>query len=102
MEVLRGRLTSDNTELERKLDEADSQVGQLHKLRVSLETQLSDALKLVEEETKERVQLMSRYRTMETDKESMRQHLDEALEEKEDMMRQLSRANGDAALWRSK
>ena len=42
------------------------------------------------------------FRTMESEKESMRLHLDEALEEKEDTMRQLSRANGDAALWRSK
>ena len=42
------------------------------------------------------------FRSMESEKESMRQHLDEALEEKEDTMRQLSRANGDAALWRSK
>lgn len=42
------------------------------------------------------------FRTMESEKESMRQHLDETLEEKEDIMRQLSRANGDAALWRSK
>ena len=45
---------------------------------------------------------VSCFRTMESEKESMRQHLDEALEEKEDTMRQLSRANGDAALWRSK
>ena len=44
------------------MDEADSQVGQLQKMRISLETQLSDALRLAEDETKERVQLMSRYR----------------------------------------
>ena len=62
LEVLRGRLTSENSDLDRKLQEADSQVGQLQKLRVSLETQLNDALKLAEDETKERVQLMSRYR----------------------------------------
>ena len=55
-------MTSENSDLDRKLQEADSQVGQLQKLRVSLETQLNDALKLAEDETKERVQLMSRYR----------------------------------------
>ena len=32
----------------------------------------------------------------------MRQHLEEALEDKEDIMRQLSRANGEASLWRAK
>ena len=60
--MIRNRLTSHNTELERKMDEADSQVGQLQKMRISLETQLNDALRLAEDETKERVQLMSRYR----------------------------------------
>ena len=44
------------------MDEADSQVGQLQKMRISLETQLNDALRLAEDETKERVQLLSRYR----------------------------------------
>ena len=55
-----------------------------------------------EDETKERMQLMSRYRNVEAEKEAMRQHLEEAVEEKEDIMRQLSRSNGEAALWRSK
>ena len=39
---------------------------------------------------------------MESERESIRQHLEEALEEKEDVMRQLSRANGEAVLWRAK
>ncbi len=45
---------------------------------------------------------MSRYRTLEGDRDSMRQHLEEALEEKADVMRQLARANSDAMMWRSK
>ena len=69
---------------------------------MSLETQLADAIRLAEDEAKERLHLMSKFRNAESDRESMRQHLEETLEEKEDMMRQLSRANGEATLWRSK
>ena len=102
LETIRNKLSTQNSELERKLDEADIQTSQLNKIKVSLETQLADAVRLAEDESKERLQLMSKFRTVESDRESMRQHLEEALEEKEDIMRQLSRANGDAALWRSK
>ena len=121
LEIIRNKLTSQNLEFERKLDEAETQTSQLSKLKVrflnfvikglalicfyfqvSLETQLADAIRLAEDEAKERLHLMSKFRNAESDRESMRQHLEETLEEKEDMMRQLSRANGEATLWRSK
>jgi myosin heavy chain 6/7 len=102
LEAIRNRLSGENGDLERKLDEADSQVAQLNKTKISLETQLADSQRMAEVEAKERLQLMSKYRSMESDRESMRQHLEEALEEKEDIMRQLSRANGETSIWRAK
>ena len=102
LEVIRNRLSAENGDLNRRLDDADSQIGQLQKMKVSLETQLSDALKMSEDETKERLLILSKFRHVEAAKEGLKQHLDEAMEEKEDVMRQLSRANADAAMWRSK
>lgn len=102
LEAIRNKLSGDNCDLERKLDEADSQVSQLSKLKVSLETQLSHAIKMADDEAKERLQLLSRYRVIESDREAMRQHLEDALEGKEEIARQLSRANGEVALWRAK
>ena len=96
------KLSGDNCDLERRLDEADSQVSQLSKLKASLETQLSHAIKMADDEAKERLQLMSRYRMVESDREALRQHLEDALEGKEEISRQLSRANGEVALWRAK
>ena len=71
-------------------------------MKVSLETQLADSQRNAEDEARERLQLLSRFRNLESERESIRQHLEEALEEKEDVMRQLSRANGEATLWKAK
>ena len=102
LEASRNKLSGENSDFERKLNEAECQVSQLQKLKVSLEAQLDNATKLAEDEAKERLQLTSRYRNIEGEQEMMRHHLEETLEEKEDLKRQLSRANGDATLWRTR
>ena len=50
-----------------KLDESELQTSQLNKIKVSLETQLADAIRLAEDEAKERLQLMSKFRSVERD-----------------------------------
>ena len=102
MEIIRNRLSVEKADFERKLDASESQCGQLQKLRVSLETQLADALRTAEDEARDRMQLLSRYRSVEAERAAIRGHLEDALEEKDDIMRQLSRTNGDVAFWRSK
>ena len=102
LEVARNKLSSENSSLERKYEQSEQQVGALQKLRISLETQLADAVKLAEDESKDRMQLLSKFRYIEAELDAVRQHLDEVMQEKEDLMRQLSKANGDAAFWRSK
>lgn len=102
LEIIQQRVSKENTDLERKLDASEGQVGQLQTMKIGLEKQLADAMRMAEDEAKERMQLAGRQRATEEDRQAMRQHLEEVLEEKDDLMRQLSRANGDVALWRSK
>ena len=63
---------------------------------------MDNTLRLAEDEAKERLQLMSRYRHIEGEQEIIRHHLEEALEENDDLKRQISTANGDVTMWRAK
>ncbi len=50
--MARKRATAENIELLRSLEEAESQVSQLNKIKVSYAQQLEDLQKLADEETK--------------------------------------------------
>jgi len=50
----------------------------------------------------ERTALQSRFRHLESDREALRQSLEDEHEAKAELQRQLSKAAGEAAVWRAK
>lgn len=96
------RLTQENSDLTRQLEEAEAQVNQLGKLKTSLLTQLDEAKRTADEESRERAATMGRFRNIEHDMETLREQIDEEQEAKADLQRQLSKANAEVQLWRSK
>uniref|UniRef100_A0A6M2DLP3 Putative myosin class i heavy chain n=1 Tax=Xenopsylla cheopis TaxID=163159 RepID=A0A6M2DLP3_XENCH len=96
------KLSIENSDLLRQLEEAESQVSQLSKIKVSLTTQLEDTKRLADEESRERATLLGKFRNLEHDIDTVREQVEEEAEGKADLQRQLSKANAEAQLWRSK
>ncbi|XP_034240476.1 myosin heavy chain, muscle isoform X23 [Thrips palmi] len=96
------KLSIENSDLLRQLEEAESQVSQLSKLKISLTTQLEDTKRLADEEGRERATLLGKFRNLEHDLDNLREQVEEEAEGKADLQRQLSKANAEAQLWRSK
>ncbi|XP_040357656.1 myosin heavy chain, muscle isoform X3 [Ixodes scapularis] len=96
------KLAVENSELQRQLEESESQVAQLNKIKASLATQLEEAKRMADEEARERAAILGKYRNLEHDLDNLRESVEEEQEAKADFQRQLSKANAEAQLWRSK
>nr|XP_045582189.1 myosin heavy chain, muscle-like isoform X2 [Procambarus clarkii] len=96
------KLAIENADLLRQLEEAENQLGQLSKIKVSLHSQLDDSKKVADEDSKERAILLGKYRNLEHDIDGLREQLDEESESKTDLQRQLTKANAESQMWRSK
>ncbi|XP_065091225.1 myosin heavy chain, muscle-like [Ochlerotatus camptorhynchus] len=96
------KLSIENSDLLRQLEDAESQVSQLSKIKISLSQQLEDTKRLADEEARERATLLGKFRNLEHDLDNLREQVEEEAEGKGDIQRQLSKANAEAQLWRSK
>lgn len=96
------KLSIENSDLLRQLEEAESQVSQLSKIKISLTTQLEDTKRLADEESRERATLLGKFRNLEHDLDNLREQVEEESEGKADLQRQLSKANAEAQVWRTK
>ncbi|XP_043470810.1 myosin heavy chain, muscle isoform X8 [Leptopilina heterotoma] len=96
------KLSIENSDLLRQLEEAESQVNQLSKIKISLTTQLEDTKRLADEEGRERATLLGKFRNLEHDLDNIREQVEEEAEGKADLQRQLSKANAESQLWRTK
>ncbi|XP_026760994.2 myosin heavy chain, muscle [Galleria mellonella] len=102
LDAAKKKLSIENSDLLRQLEEAESQVSQLSKIKVSLTTQLEDTKRLADEEARERATLLGKFRNLEHDLDNIREQVEEEAEGKADLQRQLSKANAESQLWRSK
>lgn len=65
-------------------------------------TQLEDAKRTLEEEHQERMEVSANVKALEHDIEQMREAIDEEVQSKEDILKQLSKAKAEAQQWRAK
>jgi myosin heavy chain 6/7 len=96
------KLSLDNTDLLRQIEESESQISQLSKLKVSLATQLEDTRRMADEEAREKATLLGKFRNVEHDLDLLREQLDEIGEGKSEIQKNISKANGEAQLYRAK
>merc|ERR1711962_1004669 len=81
-------------------EEAERTAAMLSKDRSSLTTQLEDAKRLADAETRERINLLGKMRNLQHELEVMKEHLDEEADAKMEVERQLSKAFADIQLWK--
>ena len=100
MEGSKRRLTAENADLLRQLQELENAANMLAKMKLSLADQLDEARAVADNEAKERQSLLGKFRNAEHDVAGMKDHFDEEVSSKENIARQLSKATGEAELMR--
>merc|ERR1712001_297872 len=102
LEALKRRLTAENADVLRQLQELQNNASLLAKTRSGLASSLEEAKNVCDHEAKERVSLLGKYRNLEHELDGLKQGHDEEVGAKENVMRQCMKAQGDANMWRQK
>ena len=102
VEQAKRKTAVENAELIHRLQELEAGANLQMRKRASLEAALEEATRVAEEEAKERSALLAKFRNAEHEAEGLRQNLDEEVNGKENMARQLAKASADADVWKKK
>merc|ERR1711962_673915 len=102
MEQAKRRTSSENADLLSKLQELDSNANLMLKTKSALLAALEEAQRFADDEAKERVSLLAKYRNLEHEADGLKQNVDEECSSKDNLARQLAKALGDADMWRQK
>merc|ERR1719410_2341256 len=100
MEANKRKLAAENADLLRQLQELENSANMLAKLKLTLADQLSEARAVADNEAKERQSLLGKYRNAEHEVAGMKDHYDEEVSAKENVIRQMNKALGEADMLR--
>merc|ERR1712214_256787 len=96
------KIAAENADLLRNVQELENQANMLSKLKAQLQTQLDEARVVADGEAKDRAALLGKFKNLEHELDGVKEHLDEESGIKEDLLRQVAKANNEADMWRSK
>ncbi|GIX77011.1 paramyosin [Caerostris extrusa] len=98
----RSRLSSENSDLMKEVQEIKVTLDNTNHIKTQIASQLEDLRRKHEDEEGERSALEQTVHTLEMEVESLRVQLDEESEMKIDLERQLIKANGECATYKTK
>merc|ERR1712142_425894 len=101
-EAQKRRLASENGDLLRQVQELDNAANLLMKEKMSLVASLDEQKRICDEESKERISLISKYRNLEHEAEGVKSSFDEETCARSNVQIQVKKAAADAELWRRK
>merc|ERR1719225_880351 len=96
------KLTGENADVLRQLQELENSANMLVKVKSGLVALLDEARAVADNEAKERQSLLGKFRNAEHEVGGMKEHLDEEVAAKENLLRQLNKATGEADMWCSR
>lgn len=117
---LRGRLGNENNDLARQLEDLESQLAALQRLKMQLTSQLEEARRTADDESKvrnpkiiqvsilsffqlkEKQSLAAQLRNAQHEADSLREQLEAEAEGKSELQRQMSKANGEIQQWKAR
>merc|ERR1719357_947830 len=102
MEQSKRRISAENSDLLRQLQELEANCNLLMKTKASMVQALDEMKQVADHEAKERISLLAKFRNMEHDADGLKTNFDEEVAAKENLARQLNKALGDADMWRQK
>jgi len=101
-EAAKRRMAAENGDLLHSLQELDNSANLLIKLKSALASSLDEQKRIADDESRERVTLLSKYRNMEHEVDGLRENLDEEVSSKENLVRQLVKAQNESDMWRQR
>merc|ERR1719397_1850395 len=101
-EATKRKLAAENADLLRIVGDLDTNLNMLMKVKSSLAGQLEEVKSLADNEARERSLLLGKYRNLEHEVDGAKEALDEESSSRDNVLRQVNKAEGDAALWRAK
>merc|ERR1711881_756499 len=101
-EAAKRKISAENGDLLRQLQELENNANLLVKIKSSLSAQLDEQKMVADNEAKERQSLLGKFRNAEHEVDGMREHLDEETAAKDNLARQFNKAQGEADMWRQR
>merc|ERR1719383_1390464 len=101
-EASKRKLAAENADLLRVVGDLNNNLNMLGKVKSSLAAQLEEAKSLADNEARERSLLLGKFRNLEHEVDGARGGLDEESSSRDNILRQVSKAEGDASMWRAK
>ena len=102
MEQSKRRLTAENADLLRQLQELENNANLLLKTKAGLVSQLDEQKSIADNEARERTSLLGKYRNMEHEVDGLKSTFNDEVSSRENIERQVSKALSDADLFRQK
>merc|ERR1712121_571972 len=102
MEAGKRRITAENADLLRQLQELESNANLLLKTKSALVSALDEQKAIADNEAKERVSLLAKYRNLEHEADGLKENYEEEVGAKENLGRSLNKALGEADMYRQK
>merc|ERR1712141_915210 len=102
MDGAKRKLAAENADLLRQLQEIENNANLMAKYKIQLMAQLEEVRRNADGEAKERQSLFGKYKNLEHELDGHREHLDEESSSKEDILRNVAKANQEADFWRQK
>merc|ERR1711910_70742 len=96
------RITAENADLLRQLQELTANASLMVKTKSALVAALEEQKAIADNEAKERVSLLGKFRNMEHMADGLKENYDEEVCAKDNLARQLNKALGDADMWKQK
>merc|ERR1719400_1522024 len=96
------RLAAENADLLGAVGGINNNVNMVLKMKSSLASALDDAKHLADTEAQERYLLLGKFKNLEAELDALKGHLDEEVGGRDEIVRQTTKAEGEAGAWRSK
>merc|ERR1711963_1346738 len=94
----RKKLQVENQDLTRQIEETEAAIAALGKNKISLTTQLEDTKRMGDAEARDKASLLSKFKSLTTELEGMKDRIDEENEKKSDALKALSKAQAEVQL----
>jgi len=101
-EATKRKIAAENADLIRVVGDLDTNYNMLLKLKGSLAAQLEEVKGNADNESRERTLLLGKFRNLEHELDGAKEALDEEASSRGNVLRQVSKSEGDANLWRNK
>merc|ERR1711963_1107390 len=96
------KIAAENGDLLRVAGDINNNLMMIQKVKASLTANLEEAKSVADNEARERGLLLGKYKNMEFELDGVKEHLDEEVSSREEVGRQIKKAEGEATQWRCK